>query len=447
MDDTDDWGDVLPAGESAAPQTGFGGLDMWWYDQDELGLAGTLGPDLPSPGPTSAGPTAATSTARPVPRGPYTGGGGGNLPPLGAAVPWPAPGAIPWGSDGRFTLLLLGSDAAADRWGRRMDVMLLVEVDVATGEIAMIGLPRNLQNVPLPPGPARNAVACGCFTGLLNELYTEATLRHPDRWPGTGSIKGIGAVRAAIQELTGRLIDAVLVADLMGVVRVVDALGGVDIYVPSPVYDAEYPDPVLGTIVLRIPAGQQHMNGRIALAYARSRHQDSDYARMARQQTLLLAMRSQLGVATILNAPALVMAAKGAAWTDLPRESLPALVQLFGKANSGRVHQLRIVPTRYPSWLTSSAISQIRRDIASLLPPVPNATPTPEPTLEPTSSPAPSASSSTSPSPAPSGSAAPTSPASPSPTAPPAPTPSPTPSATASTAPSPTPSPSPSPSP
>jgi LCP family protein required for cell wall assembly len=423
---SDGQGEVAALNDEATSAP-FEPMDLWWYDEDELG-GSTLGGDASA----SAEPDATPGpTPTRVPRGPYTGGGGGNLPPLGAAVPWQAPGAIPWGNDGRFTLLLLGSDAGSDRWSRRMDVMLLVEVDVASGEIALVGLPRNLQNVPLPPGPARNAVACGCFTGLLNEIYVEATSRHPDRWPGTGAIKGIGAVRAVIQELTARPIDAVLVADLMGVVRVVDAMGGVDVNVPSPVYDDAYPDPILGSIELRIPSGQQHLDGRLALAYARSRHQDSDYQRMARQQTLLLAIRAQLGPATILAAPALVDAAKGSAWTDLPRDSLPALVQLFGRADTGRVHQLRIVPTRYPSWLTTSEIDQIRRDIAGLLPPVRNATPTPTPTPTPIPTPTPTPS----PTPAPSKSTSPS--AAPSPTPTPSPTPSPTPTGSSTSTPSP----------
>lgn len=78
-----------------------------------------------------------------------------------------------------------------------MDVMLLVEIDVSTGKTAMIGLPRNLVNAPFPPGEARDAVACGCLQGLLNQAYVEATLRHPDRWPGTGAVEGIGAVISA----------------------------------------------------------------------------------------------------------------------------------------------------------------------------------------------------------------------------------------------------------
>ena len=144
----------------------------------------TLGPS-PTPGPTG------------TPRPPMT-SGTGNLPSLNVSVPWQRPGTVPWGNDGRFDLLLLGSDAGPDRWSRRMDVMLLVEIDVATGKVAMIGLPRNLLNAPFPPGPARDAVACGCLKGLLNSLYVEATAIHPDRWPGTGAVSCIGAVLSVL---------------------------------------------------------------------------------------------------------------------------------------------------------------------------------------------------------------------------------------------------------
>lgn len=321
----------------------------------------------------------------------------GTLPPLGVRVPWQAPGAVPWGDDGRFDLLLLGSDAGPDRWSRRMDVMLLVEVDVATGSVAMIGIPRNIQNAPLPRGPARDAVACGCFQPLLNSLYVEATYVHPERWPGTGSIKGIGAVRSTLSELTARPIDAVLVADLWGVIKVVDAMGGIDIEVPNSIYDHAYPDPVYGRTELYIPAGRQHFDGRLALAYARSRHQDSDYGRMARQQTLLLAIRDDIGPKTILNASELFRAAKGFAWTDLPRESLPNLVTLFGNARSASVGNLRIVPPKYPSWLTKSIITKIQKNIAELVgvpwpPPSPTPSPSPVPSAAPSATTAPASS-------------------------------------------------------
>ena len=101
---------------------------------------------------------------------------------------------------------------------------------------------------------------------------------------------------------------------------------------------------------------------------------DSDYGRMERQQNLLLAIRKQLGPAMILNAPALFGAAKGTAWTDLPREALPALVELFGRTADAKVKQLRIVPPSYPSWMTAAWVNQVRRDVAALLPGTPDPT-------------------------------------------------------------------------
>ncbi len=174
-------------------------------------------------------------------------------------------------------------------------------------------------------------------------------------------------------------------------IKVVDAMGGIDINIPSGVSDDRYPDPVYGTIAMSLKAGQQHLDGRHALFYARSRHQDSDYGRMQRQQTLLLAIRGQIGPSTILHAPDLFNAAKGFTWTDLPRDSLPNLVELFGKADNASVRNLRIVPPTYPEWLTPAGITKIQHDIAALLgvAPPPSPTPSPGSTPAPSQSPAP----------------------------------------------------------
>jgi hypothetical protein len=176
------------------------------------------------------------------------------------------------------------------------------------------------------------------------------------------------------------------------VIKVVDAMGGLDINVPAAVHDDRYPDPVWGNIVLDIPAGQQHLDGRLALAYARTRHQDSDYSRMARQQTVLLALRAQIGQTTVFEAPALFDAATGFAWTDLPREALPSLADLFARAATASVKQLRIVPPAYTTILSPAQVTRIRADIAALLgvPPPPTPSPTPSPSLVPTQSPTPS---------------------------------------------------------
>jgi len=353
-----------------------------------------------SPTPWASTDPSATNTDNPAPNGSPVvspgasirhGSGIGTLPSLNVTTPWTRPGEIPWGDDGKFDLLLLGSDAGIDRWSRRMDVMMLVEVDVATGRVAMFGFPRNMVNVPLPPGAARNASPCGCFQKLLNEVYTDATFYYPELWPGEGSVSGIAAVRATISELTQRPIDAVLVADLWGVIKVVDAMGGVEMNVTEPVYDKNYPDPILGSILLKIDAGQQRFDGRLALAYARSRHQDSDYGRMRRQQALLLAIRDQLGAGVILNAPALATAAKGYVWTDLPRASLPNLVDLFSRAGNAPVRLVRFAPNSFPAYQNAASIAKIRRIIAGAFPeissPSPSTVATPSPSAPENTSP------------------------------------------------------------
>jgi anionic cell wall polymer biosynthesis LytR-Cps2A-Psr (LCP) family protein len=63
---------------------------------------------------------------------------------------------------------------------------------------------------------------------------------------------------------------------------IVDAVGGIDVQVPTSIYDP--------TIGLNVKAGLQHMNGNLALLYSRSRHTTSDWDRAGRQQLVLMAL-------------------------------------------------------------------------------------------------------------------------------------------------------------
>mgnify|MGYP003343900847 FL=1 len=171
-----------------------------------------------------------------------------------------------------------------------MDIMLLVSVDVTSGATTFVGIPRNLVNAPLPPGAAADASKCRCFPKLLNELYSEATVRTPSLYPGSGATAGIGAVRDTVATLLNHPIDAVLVADLWGVIKVVDAMGGLEITVTEPVHDEHYSDPVKGTIVLDIGKGEQQLDGRLTLAYARSRHANRQPEDKDQQQALYLVL-------------------------------------------------------------------------------------------------------------------------------------------------------------
>ena len=65
---------------------------------------------------------------------------------------------------------------------------------------------------------------------------------------------------------------------------------------------------------LYIPAGMTHMDGELALKYARTRHQDSDYDRAYRQQQVIFAIRDK--ILSLDMAPQLVSRAP-ALWEEL----------------------------------------------------------------------------------------------------------------------------------
>jgi polyisoprenyl-teichoic acid--peptidoglycan teichoic acid transferase len=113
---------------------------------------------------------------------------------------------------------------------------------------------------------------------------------------------------------------------------IVDAAGGVEIDVDAPIHDDAYPTDDYRTIVVDIPAGRQRMDGETALRYARTRHQDSDFGRIARQQRVLLALRNRmLQPGNWWHMPAVLDAVRRTTRTDLGPLDLVGLgVSLIG---------------------------------------------------------------------------------------------------------------------
>ena len=67
------------------------------------------------------------------------------------------------GSDGRFTVLLLGSDYREGIVGERTDAIIVATLDPASGKVAMVSLPRDTINIPTAPGEA--------YAERINTLY------------------------------------------------------------------------------------------------------------------------------------------------------------------------------------------------------------------------------------------------------------------------------------
>jgi LCP family protein required for cell wall assembly len=296
-------------------------------------------------------------------------------PEAGSLAPSASDTGVPyWARDGRLDVLVLGGDAGPGREGLRTDSMMLVSVDIASGRAAIFGFPRNLVNVPLPPR-IQSAYGCHCFPDMLSGYYRWAQ-SHPDLFAGSRTTRGYRALAELYGYLTGRTIDGVAAADLNGFIRLVDALGGLTIDVPYAIHDARYPKADgSGTMVLDIKPGPQTLPGWLALAFARSRHQDSDYGRMNRQQLVLVALRKQLNPCSMLpRLPDLVSVAKESLWTNIPSAQLPSLLALAEHVDMKRIARFAFTPPTYNETVTAADVTRIRatiRDAFTGAPPAP----------------------------------------------------------------------------
>lgn len=320
--------------------------------------------------PRPSGPPAATAG----PSGPVT------EPPAPTATPEPVPA---WAADGRLNLLLIGSDAGPGRWMARMDSINVLSVQVATGRVALFSLWRYTANVPLPPESA-GAFKNGRFPDYLNALYVYA-MGNPDKFPG-GEARGFRATAGAVQELIGVPIDGAVVVNLNGFVDLVDAIGGLWIDIPFAVRDDQYALPDgSGYKVLNFQAGCQKLNGERALEYARTRHQDSDYGRMRRQQRVIVALARQLDpIAMLPRVPDLLEIARDNLWTTIQSADIAGLAKLAARVDTKDVQYYLFWPPQTPQRLDTAGIQHVRDVVGGIFDaPAPSASPTPEPTVEP----------------------------------------------------------------
>ena len=243
-----------------------------------------------------------------------------------------------------MTILLLASDAGPDRTGVRTDSIVAASIDTHTGDVVLLSLPRNLQQVPMPPGPLREQWPNG-FPDLLNGVYEYVT-EQPDLLAGARD-RGAEAVKQVVSYVLGIPIDYYAMVDLAGFDKFVNALGGVTVTVTERL-------PIGGLLAdgTRVPPvgyiepGTQLLKGDKALWYARSRRDSTDYDRMLRQRCLIGAMVRQAEPLNVLkHFQELASATKKLAQTDIPRSVLPDLITLGDRMHSnGSIRSIAFVP-------------------------------------------------------------------------------------------------------
>lgn len=250
----------------------------------------------------------------------------------------------PFAGRDRVTILLLASDAGPDRTGVRTDSIVAASIDTHTGDVVLLSLPRNLQQVPMPPGPLREQWPNG-FPGLLNEVY-QNVVWQPKLLEGARD-RGAESVKRVVSYILGIPIDYYAMVDLEGFGKFVSAMGGVTVTVTERL-------PIGGLLAdgTRVPPvgyiepGTQHLSGEKALWYARSRRDSTDYDRMIRQRCLIGAMVRQAEPLNVLkHFQELASATKKLAQTDIPRSVLPDMVSLGDRMHrNGSIRSVAFVP-------------------------------------------------------------------------------------------------------
>jgi polyisoprenyl-teichoic acid--peptidoglycan teichoic acid transferase len=279
--------------------------------------------------------------------------------------------------NGRYNILLLGGDAGPDRLGMRPDSISVVSIDAAAGAATIIGIPRNLEQVPFVAGspmygPYPNGFNCG-DNCLVNALYTYGEA-HAALYPKAekeGSSPGIEAERDAVEAVTGLTLQYYVLIDMQGFSDLIQALGGLTIDVPHAVLLGKNGDPPIG----KIAAGVQKMDGPTALWYARTRYNTTDYDRMARQRQVQEAVLAQIQPEVMLTKfQAIASAGAQVVKTDIPSSMLGYFVDLAGKSRKLPVTTLELVP---PTVVTAHPnFDEIRSLVAAAVAP-PAASPTP----------------------------------------------------------------------
>jgi LCP family protein required for cell wall assembly len=239
-------------------------------------------------------------------------------------VPTAAPGAP-------FTVLLLGSDDDGKNKSPLTQSMILVRVDPASKHVTMLSIPRDLW-VPLSTGGSAKIDAAYAYGGPAAAIATVERNFHVH-------------------------IDEYAWVGLTGLIKLIDLLGGVDVFVTNPVLDDFYPNDINVTYLygykrVAVLPGAQHLDGSNALQYVRSRHNDinGDFGRSARQQQVLLAIKAKASTLNAADLPDIVNALSGKFKTSMGLDRVRSLLGVASAFDPANIKQIVLYVPAYTSY-------------------------------------------------------------------------------------------------
>jgi len=243
--------------------------------------------------------------------------------PVSVAAPRPEQSAF----TDPITLLLIGLDrrpGERDYGAMNADLIAVVGIDPQTKEASMLSFPRDLlievMNEDGEPGRDRINASFAAGAGERQSIADGARQLERDlKWNFDISI------------------DYWMVVDFEGMERLIDAMGGIDLYIPEdlavPLW--WYSNDDVTHVQVEFPEGWRQLDGYQAVAFARYRETDDDFHRMRRQQIVAQAAISQVVSKKLLtNTVELIDAFDRAVTTSLSKTQLAGLAPLARQSSA-----------------------------------------------------------------------------------------------------------------
>ncbi len=218
----------------------------------------------------------------------------------------------------KATIMIMGVDERADDVGRS-DTLMIATIDPDRDKAALLSIPRD--------------------TRVRIQRYGY------DKINAAFAYGGEKLTQQTVEDFLGVNIDYYIIINTRSFIKIIDAIGGIDIDVEKRMY---YEDPWDddGGLLIDLKPGLQHMDGKTAVTYVRYRDEEGDIGRIKRQQKFMQACMNQFTSPSILmKLPTVMQEVMGSVRTNL---SVRQLLEFAGTLKSAQKYGLRtdMVPGR-----------------------------------------------------------------------------------------------------
>jgi polyisoprenyl-teichoic acid--peptidoglycan teichoic acid transferase len=276
--------------------------------------------------------------------------------PESLAIP---PTALPpLNNNETINFLLIGSDRRPTGTSHRTDTLVIAIVWYREGQVSLISIPRDLWvNIP------------GVGEQRINTAYQSG---ESGGYPGGG----MGLLKDTILQNLGIRIDHTAMVEFDGFRRIVDTLGGIDVPIACTFTDWRLISPELDPNnednwwLYTIGPGQVHMDGDLALWYARSRSKSNDFDRGRRQQEVIrMLFQKALQTDTFSKIPQLYNDFSSTVITDLGLTNMLSMAPYAVNFTNANIRSYYIRPPYVQSWMTPGGASVLlpQESLSSML--------------------------------------------------------------------------------